>query len=149
MRIEGGSAHHAEDFELNIASIIDCFTVLIAFMLASASFLSIGILDAGLAASGDTASSSPPPVQISVELKNDKSFAITVSGKQNLKRSIASEGGSYNYGKLSDELQALKTQWKDVQGATLTAENTTEYQEIMRGMDATRKSFPAVLLGGF
>ena len=40
---------HAEgeqDFELNITSIIDCFTVLIAFILTSASFISIGIIDA-------------------------------------------------------------------------------------------------------
>ena len=39
-----------QDFELNLASLIDCFTVLITFLLASASFLSVGILDAGVAA---------------------------------------------------------------------------------------------------
>ena len=37
------------DFELNLAPIIDCFTVLIAFILISASFASINILDAGIA----------------------------------------------------------------------------------------------------
>ena len=44
-----------KDFDLNLAPIIDCMTVLITFMLASASFLSIGILDAGVAAAGATA----------------------------------------------------------------------------------------------
>ena len=41
-RSRGGSL----DFELNLAPIIDCLVVLITFMLASASFLSISIFDA-------------------------------------------------------------------------------------------------------
>ena len=42
-----GKRKHAgeTDFELNLASIIDCFTVLITYLLVSASFISLGILD--------------------------------------------------------------------------------------------------------
>ena len=38
----------SQDFDVNITPIIDSFTVLITFMLASASFLSVGIFDAGI-----------------------------------------------------------------------------------------------------
>jgi biopolymer transport protein ExbD len=47
MSVGGGNS---QDADINLAPIIDCFTVLIAFMLVSASFLSIGVLDAGIAA---------------------------------------------------------------------------------------------------
>jgi biopolymer transport protein ExbD len=39
----------SQDFDLNLAPIIDCITVLIAFILISTSFISIGLLDAGIA----------------------------------------------------------------------------------------------------
>ncbi len=59
----GNSNQNSGDFELNLASMIDCFTVLIAFLLASSSFLSIGALDVATLA----ASQSDPTASVSKE----------------------------------------------------------------------------------
>ncbi|MGZ3709823.1 MAG: biopolymer transporter ExbD, partial [Bdellovibrionota bacterium] len=76
------SGKGSQDFELNIASIIDCFTVLITFLLASASFLSIGIFDAGVAAgAAESKDSKPPSVQILVELQPDHRLSVKLTGK--------------------------------------------------------------------
>ena len=141
----------SQDFELNLASIIDCFTVLVTFLLASSAFLSIGILDAGIAAGGSTTpdAKAPPSIQLSVDLKPNHVMEIHVTGKVNQNIGIAAAGGEWNYTKLVAELDQVKSKFPDVSGVTLKAEESIEYGEVISGMEAVRKSIPAVLLGGF
>ena len=155
--------NNSQDFELNLASIIDCFTVLIAFMLVSASFLSIGILDAGIAASADAAASTtPPPVNFAVELGKGQNMEIKVTGQvvKTIHVSAASSTGgiftglsgntgSWDYSGLTTQLEELHKQWPTVGAITLSADNSIEYKDVIKAMDITRKTIPAVLLGGF
>jgi biopolymer transport protein ExbD len=150
----GGHGGGGLDFELNLAPIIDCFTVLITFMLASASFLSIGILDAGIAAAGASAATTqaPPPVTLSVELKHDFTIQVKVSGKENRTQTLpalAEKDGGWNYAQLTAQLAELKGRYPAVQAATLSAENKVEYKHVVKSMEVVRKAMPAVLLGGF
>jgi biopolymer transport protein ExbD len=149
----GGGDHGSQEVELNLAPIIDCFTVLITFMLASASFLSIGIFDAGIAASGTTtvAPAQPPSVAVTLELKRDHSVEVQITGKLNAKRKIASVAadGAWDFTPLQDELKGLQAQYSDLKGVTLQAENGVPYQDVILGLEATKKSIPGVLLGGF
>ena len=147
----GSGGSNSTDFDLNITPIIDAFTVLIAFMLASASFLSIGILDAGIAAGGAeaTANTAPPPVTIQMNLLPDRSIRFEISGKENSKFSIPPADGTWNLGDAVSRLEALKAKWPTVSALTLTAENTVEYKDVVTVMESARKSHPNVLLGGF
>jgi biopolymer transport protein ExbD len=154
-RGRGGS----QDVELNLASIIDCFTVLIAFMLASASFLSIGILDAGIAAAGASASpGTPPAIVVNVELKQDFQYVVKVSGKVTASYPIAAgaptatkdgQQKAWDHAALTAKLGELKARFPDVSAVTMSAENTVEYRDVVKSMEITRKTHPAVLLGGF
>lgn len=148
----GGGGHNSQDFELNLASIIDCFTVLIAFMLVSSAFLSIGILDAGIAAAGTTSTNATPPaVNIAVELNKNQTFEIKVTGKatSNVKVARGKTEEGWDFDALSQQLQAMKGKWPDVQALTVTAENKIEYREIVKTIETARKTHPAVVLGGF
>jgi biopolymer transport protein ExbD len=136
----------AQDFELNLAPIIDCFTVLIAFMLASASFLAIGIFDAGANAAGAAASQSqaPDPVSIQVEIKGLSRFEVRVtSGKSTSKSEFNTRET------LRGELNRLKKEWPQLQTATLSADDSVEYKEVILTLAELRSQFPATLLGGF
>jgi biopolymer transport protein ExbD len=147
----GGRGSESQDFELNLASIIDCFTVLIAFMLASTAFLAIGIMDAGVAAAGSTSTNTTPPaVNITVEIAKDHTLAIKVTGKVTETIPVAAaKDQAIDFNAMSTQLAALKTKWADVQAVTVLGENTVEYQDIVQTMDAARKTLPVVLLGGF
>ena len=146
----GGRGNQSQDFELNIASIIDCFVVLITFLLASASFLSIGILDAGISAAGASASNQePPPINITVELNRGSTFTIKVTGKSSKTVPIAANGGDLNFDALSKELTSIKSSWPTVSAVTLSAQDLVEYKDIIRTMEQVRKVLPAVMLGGF
>jgi biopolymer transport protein ExbD len=154
--IEGQGGHGkggSQDFELNLAPIIDCMTVLITFMLASASFLSIGILDAGVAAGATTASDqTPPAITVAIELGHEKNFLLKVSGKENKSFTIPYSGANapaYDYASLNQQLTQLGSRYPNVKAVTLSADNGVEYEDVVKAMDSIRKTMPVVLLGGF
>src|SRR4051812_11950923 len=90
----GGKGHQSQDFELNITSIIDTFTVLITFMLASASFLSIGLLDAGITAGGESASTEKPPsVNVEISLAKDQGIVVKLTGQVAQTMNVPSKDG--------------------------------------------------------
>jgi biopolymer transport protein ExbD len=146
----GGRGHADQDFELNLASIIDCFTVLIAFMLVSAAFVSIGILDAGVAAAGAIAKDGPPPpIQITLSLALDQSMELKVTGKMTSEAKIPAKNGAADYEKLGAQLSGIKQQWSEASAMTLVPDTKVAYRDVVKTMEVARKSMPAVLLGGF
>lgn len=144
---DGGGAN--QDFDLNLAPIIDCFTVLITFMLASASFLAIGIFDSGIAAAGATANDAKPPsIRLDVELGAKNVILVKVEGKAKLSKQLPAKNGDWDYAALVAEIVDLKKKWPDTKGLVLSAADDIEYLEIIRTMDALKPHMPAILLGG-
>ena len=146
----GGGGHggggQSQDFELNLASIIDCFTVLIAFMLVTASFLSIGILDAGIAAGASQATDTqakPPAIQLTLEIRDDLTIQAQVTGKES--RTQVLKGTP----ELLSFLKDTQARWSDLSSLTLQAAPNVEYQQVVHTMEDIRKVVPNVLLGGF
>ena len=133
--VSGGG--NSQDLELNLASIIDCFTVLIAFMLASAGFLSIGILDAGVAAAGaqSASDSKPPSINIAVELDKDQKLTVKLTGKTTGNTPIEASAGKWNYEELTRNLASAKSRFPDVAAVTLTANNDIEYKDVVKAME--------------
>ncbi|MGE0616228.1 MAG: ExbD/TolR family protein [Bacteriovoracia bacterium] len=145
-----GRGHGSQDFEVNITPIIDFFTVLIAFLLLSASYIAIGVFDAGIAAGGQSKTAGdPPPVNISVALEPNQVIEVKVTGKATQNFTLKPVNGAWNYAELTGQLQALKTKWPTVTGMTLVADNGIEYKTVIEALGTARKTIPNVLLGGF
>lgn len=152
----GGSSRRAarrgavsQDFELNLASIIDCFVVLIAFILVSTSFVAVGILDAGASAGGAQVSQNPPPIRVEIRLAANQGIELKVSGKAKSSSTFAPKGNERDYDKMGAQLAAIKHQWPSLTSATLVADNSVGYRDVVQAMEVARKSVPGVLLGGF
>ena len=70
MMVSGSGGKKDSDFELNLASIIDCFTVLITYLLVTASFITLGILDVTVTSSlASTEQTHSPDVMLTVGIK--------------------------------------------------------------------------------
>ncbi|MBS1985424.1 MAG: biopolymer transporter ExbD [Bdellovibrionales bacterium] len=138
------------DFDLNIAPIIDCFVVLIAFLLISASYVAIGMIDAGVQA-GQAAptSANPPPVQVVVELMQNQNVRVKITGAVKEAVEIPASNNSWDYERLQTKLGDIKQRWPAVDGATLSAAPDVEYRDVVKGMEVVRKKIPMVLLGEF
>lgn len=150
-QMESRGGGEGQDFDLNLAPVIDCFTVLITFMLASAAFLSVGILDAGVAASGvpGAANAVAQPVNIAVELGARHAMVLRVTGKTSSTSAISATGDDWNYDELGKKLSELRGRWPSVSSVTLSAQNQVPYLDVIRTLESIRKTMPVVLLGGF
>lgn len=150
---------NSQEVDLNIAPILDCFVVLITFLLVSASFLSLGVLDAGISAAGkESTQTQPPPVTITVEVLRSQEVVVKLSGQSNqtlrvpasvTKGSDGKDVVTVNREALTAKLGEIHKRWPTVNAATLTASGNVDYKSIVQTMDITRGVIPAVLLGGF
>jgi biopolymer transport protein ExbD len=133
------------DVELNLAPIIDCFTVLITFLLASASFLSIGVIEAG--AEGAGAAAEPARMRIAVTLHRDGSIGVKTEGSRNIRRVIPPQsGGSRDLDGLGRALDGLARDEPAVRSATIGADDTVAYAEIVEAIERASRTHPAASL---
>lgn len=138
------------EFDINLAPIIDCLVVLIAFMLASATFLTIGLLDAGVSAAGATPTEgATPPIRIVIELQKNFNYTLKTTGQMDLIIPIESLLGTWNFVGLKESLFSLREKFPSVGVLTLSAQDDIEYKEIIRNLETIRANKFEVLLGEF
>ena len=149
------SSGSGQDFDLNIAPVIDCFTVLITYLLVSASFLSFSILDIGVAASGVAAPAAEPtvpPVAISAELTTLRSITVKLTGgPKNIDQSYTvptARDGDWDLGELDARIREIQGRFPDVKEISVSSENTVRYKEIVKVIEALKKDVPKVFLAG-
>jgi len=149
IRIHNGEGFE-QDFELNIASIIDCFVVVIAYLLLSASFIAIGAFDVGIAAQGagsDATPPKPPEVTVSVLLQESHNAVIRVSGKENRSYQVEPKGDSWNYEGITEQVEVVKGKWRSLASVNVATEGGVEYQALVKGIESARKAVPTVFIG--
>jgi biopolymer transport protein TolR len=147
-----GQGAGAQDFDLNLAPVIDCLTVLITFVLISASYVSVGVLQAEVAAASTTSQDQKKPddEMLTVELKDDHSILVRLTGKKNQVSKInPNSDRSWNYGALTTSLAMAKNEVPNLSSLVLNADSDVDYREVIKTMELARKTAPSVLLGGY
>lgn len=135
----------SQDFELNLAPIIDCLVVLIAFLMVSMSYLSIQMLDAGISSPGGMVQSSSKGVSLDVKIMGNDQLKITLqkNGKTLSKSNVA-------FADFDGSLKAVLAQ-TDIspEAALLSAEDQIPYERVIQVMDQVRNHVSKVQLSGF
>lgn len=147
-----GGGGNSQEVDLNITPIIDCFTVLITFMLASASFLSIGFLEASTPGNSADPQASEPNTEAILRLKGDHRAEFKIKGKLSYQLSF-DLSNKEGVARLDQEFQKLHESLKDTRiqlsQVLLTAEDAVEYQAIAEVMDHLNQSELPVVVGDF
>lgn len=132
-----------QDFDLNIAPIIDCFTVLIAYLLISASFISIGFFDVGVSTVSEvtTATSNREPQEsLSIVLGADQRAIIKLTGVESSTATVAKS-------ELATTISAIRKKWPALVEANVSGESQVEYHEIIDVIEIVKKEIPKVFVG--
>lgn len=122
--------------DINITAFMNLMVILVPFLLITAVFSRITILELNLPAG--QAGLEPPPEHFDLELVLRKD-GIEVGDRQGgpIKR-ISYQDGSYDYVQLSELLQQIKTRYPDKQDVTLLLEPDIAYDSLVQTMDAVR-----------
>ena len=134
----------SQEVDLNITPIIDCFTVLITFMLASASFLSIGFLEA--ATPGNNADPAATEPDTEAYIKIQPNHLATLKMNYSLSFDLGNKEGLE---KFDAEFKKLNDSNAKVNQVLLTAEDDVEYASIAEVMDHLNQTKFPVVVGEF
>lgn len=147
----GQSSKDTHSFELNLAPIIDCFTVLITYLLVSASFISVGMLDVGVAATkeSDEPQLSTIPLTATLELQTNGAMEVKATGGKtnvDIRLPVMANHGERNWAAMKDSLEKLKSRYPELKEVNISATSSTRYQEIVKAIEEAKLVFPKVFL---
>src|SRR5690349_21663465 len=99
---------------LNLTPMMDVFTVLVVFLLITAVFTSITIMDLSVPTSAGGAASNKPNFAIEVIVRKS---GLEIANGRSVEASIPKKDDKYDLGKLSELLLALKAKYPEKEDA--------------------------------
>ena len=134
---EGSKEGRDTQVDLNIVPFIDLLSVCIIFLLVTAVWTQVSMIQIGSSIyakrteTGDV--ETPPRSEIAFRLDvKDTGYVVRV-GKQVM--SIPKVNGAYDEESLYKQLKAVKTQYPDKNDAIISVMESLTYEELIRGMD--------------
>lgn len=139
---------NSQDVDLNITPIIDCFTVLITFLLASASFISIGFFEAYTPGKAADAAQAEPDTELVVKINSRNQAVFTFKGKRHSTQSfnLADEGSKKQ---LDVFVKSLSAPGLKLNQILVSADDSVNYLNLAKLMDSLNQSQIPLVVGEF
>jgi biopolymer transport protein ExbD len=125
--------------------------VLITYLLVSASFLSLSVLEVGVAATGEAPPPAlidtppEPPIAVAVEMKQATGFEIKVTGGP---KNLAISYPIPTLDLLRVKLAEVMKYWPTVTDISVSAEPTVRYKEMIKLIEQLHSVTPKIYLAG-
>ena len=124
--------------ELNITAFMNLMVVLVPFLLMTAVFSHITILDLNLPPPGAANKDDPKNVPYEIRVTIRKEALIVSDNKGGLIKHIPRLADGQNYGALKDTLKLIKSRFPDKTNITILSETDTPYNDMIQVMDSAR-----------
>ena len=121
--------------ELNITSFLNLMVALIPFLLISAVFSRITIMELSVPTSAGGAISNKPNFAIEVIVRKN---GFEIANGSSVEAAIPKKEGAYNMALLSEMLLRLKARYPEKEDATVLMEPDIAYDYLIQIMDAVR-----------
>ncbi len=121
--------------ELNITTFLNLMVVLIPFLLISAVFSRITIMELSVPTSAGGAVTNTPNFAIEVIVRQS---GFEIANGSSVEAAIAKKDDQYDMKMLSDMLLRLKAQYPRKEDATILLEPDIEFDHLIQIMDAVR-----------
>ncbi|MGW8368131.1 MAG: ExbD/TolR family protein [Gammaproteobacteria bacterium] len=127
---------HREVAELNITAFMNLMVILVPFLLITAVFSRMAILELNLPGSSSAPGEPPRDLQLEITVRAD---ALEVGDRSagNLTR-FEMKDGDYDYPGLSEYLQQVKARFPEKLDATILLEPEVSYDILVQVMDTVR-----------
>jgi biopolymer transport protein ExbD len=136
--LRGRKRRHKETAELNITAFMNLMVILVPFLLITAVFSRLAVLELNLPNAEAAAQNEPaePEFMLEITVRED---AIEVGERNSgMLSRIDRSGGGYDLPALSDYLLGVKGQFPDKADATLLLEPDIAYATLVAVMDTVR-----------
>ncbi|MBJ6801582.1 ExbD/TolR family protein [Geomonas propionica] len=120
---------------LNLTPMMDVFTVLVVFLLITAVFTSITIMELSVPTSAGASAATPPNFAIEVIVRKS---GLEIANGKSVEAAIPKKDDKYDLEKLSEIMRRLKAQYPDKEDASVLMEPKVEYDHLVQVMDTVR-----------
>ncbi len=121
--------------EVDVTTFLNLMVVLIPFLLVTAVFSRITVMELNLPTSAGGQIVNKPAVTIEVIVRKTR---LEIGDSKKVVVTIPMLGTKYDLGKLSESLMEIKNTYSDKQDATVLVEPDIEYEDVIHVMDAVR-----------
>jgi biopolymer transport protein ExbD len=121
--------------ELNITTFLNLMVALIPFLLISAVFSRVTILELSVPTSAGAAGPSTPNFAIEVIVRHN---GLEIANGHSVEAAFPKKDNKYDIALLSQILQRLKLQYPEKTDATVLMEPNIEYEYLIQVMDVVR-----------
>ena len=125
-----------EEAELSITAFMNLMVILVPFLLITAVFSKISILELDLPSKSDVVKNNPKKLELEIVVR-ENSLRIQDRRRGALKTLKNNQQG-YELVGLNDYLQGLKSKYEDINTATILLEPNITYDVLVQIMDAVR-----------
>lgn len=149
----GRSSRRSTSLELNLVPFIDLMSVLITFLLITAVWTQVSLIQIGTSIYGQRNQEPPPPIPpraevvLKLEIRSN-GYLLNLAGQQ---VRLPLTTGNYDDDQLLVQLDKFKKLYPDKADAAITMSDELPYERLIRGMDLfLRAGFPqiSILTGG-
>ena len=123
--------------ELNLVPMIDIFTVLVTFLLMTAVFSRIAIVELDLPSTAEGPAVTEPQFRLEVIVRK---AGLELTNGTSVIAAIPKQDGAYDLRTLSELALSLKQDHPDVDDASVLLEPEIAYDDLIQVMDAVRST---------
>jgi len=133
-----GHGKRKPEVEINITAFMNLMVVLVPFLLMTAVFTHLTILELNLpsADSAKNDKNDKPPFELQVTIRKDA--LILADNKGGVIKHIPATAQGHNYVTLREVLKQVKARFPDKTNAAILSEPGTTYDTLVKVMDAVR-----------
>ncbi|MCK4707285.1 MAG: biopolymer transporter ExbD [Gammaproteobacteria bacterium] len=129
--------HIKDDEEMNITAFMNLMVILVPFLLITAVFSKIAILELNIPKGGGAADKNKKP-QLELQIIVRENLIDIQDGVVGLIKRFKIENQETNWQKISDLLVQLKDKFPDKENVTILLEEDVPYQMLVKVMDRAR-----------
>ena len=132
--------HREVDTELNITAFLNLMVILIPFLLITAVFSRITIINMEIPAANESPANTPPPKEIPLQLNVivREDVISVATNKEGLIRKFPRIETGHNFDAISELLQNMKDKIPDHKSINLLLEPDISYETVVTAMDTLR-----------
>ena len=142
---------HAGDADVNLTSVMNVFLIIIPFLLLTASFVKMAVLELSLpnleSSEARPVETAPRSVILNILLIRETGFEL--KSPELTFNPVTRTGADYDWTRLQEQLTAMKQTHAESDEIIISPENSIQYEVIIHVMDLCRETgFPNISISG-
>jgi len=133
------SGHKSAAVELNITAFMNLMVVLVPFLLMTAVFTNMSILDLKLPTAEEVKSSGRDKNAFGLNVIILKKKLLLANQNGGVIKTIPVSKSGHNFQLLNQTLRLVKNKYPDLTAITILSEPNTHYDNLIKAMDAVRE----------